>query len=365
MGSDKWDTLIKEHNFNDEMKKAGRKRLCGIIICYAVFIITYFIGAQYAGSNGLEYRSWIDMLFRLVLWAVPVFILGLLLFSTFKKGHKNRGSLRFLWMGIFVVYVAVAAFLTFLYIFISAVNLSTDEKMEDGNLVVTVSDGMESFHYYAEPVGFLFRRTFEFDDDRLAYSLSKMYDLHFSAKKSASGDTIFVSPEFPELNVRVIRTGYIRSSYIEDDLRYILTSKMLDKHKDIFNSYHVELIDYPFSTASGKDVYKNTFIGVLVSEENKEFAADAVAKFIHKSLSEDYRADGKGVWKNIDGSIFVLIEDEQTGEIQSYRNIPFSLNPKYSWIYGKDVTKNDILKSLESALEAYEKYGKVSKKRSA
>ena len=38
---------------------------------------------------------------------------------------------------------------------------------------------MDCYHHYAEPVGFFFRRNISFDEERMADSLSKIYDVNF------------------------------------------------------------------------------------------------------------------------------------------------------------------------------------------
>jgi hypothetical protein len=223
------------------------------------------------------------------------------------------------------------------------INLPSDMKMADGNLVVSAPEGMDIHHYYAEPVGIFFRRSIVFDTERTADSLSKIYGFNFKSQTNENGDTVFVSDEYPNLEIKIIRYGYTKSSYLDTDFSYILTSQLLEKHRKIFDRYGVELATFIFS--DDKEFY-DTLYGVLITEENKENAAQAITEFIQTTLKEDVRVDGESCWNSVDGSIFLLEKDTLTEEIRSFRNIPFSLTPNYGWIYDENVTSDEILKII-------------------
>ena len=78
----------------------------------------------------------------------------------------------------------------------------------------------------------------------------------------------------------------------------------------------------------------------------KEEAATAIAEFIRTTLKEDLRTDGESCWSNVDGSIFLVIKNEETEEYNSMRNIPFSLNPEYSWVFDENVIAEEIFEEI-------------------
>lgn len=333
------------------MKKNKQILIWGVIVSYAAIVIGYFIGKNVAGNAGLEYRSWVDILFWILVWFVPIIIIGGLLFRICEKRWNKKNKSRWGWSIITFVYVLISAWLSLLYIVFGAFGLSTDKRMADGNLVVTASDGLESCFYYAEPVGFIFRRHIVFDDERLADSLSKIYDLNFQAKKIEKGDVVFVAPEYPDFEVKIIHYGYSDSTYLDTNLSYILTSQLLEEHRNIFEEYDVELVPYVYGRSYENQEGYGTCYGVLITEEAKEDAAKAIAEFIQTTIKKDTRIDGESCWKNVDGSIFLVAADTETGEIQSLRNIPFGLNPNHAWIFDENVSSDEILEEVISALK--------------
>ena len=211
--------------------------------------------------------------------------------------------------------------------------MTTDKKMADGNLT--------------------------FDDERFAVSLSKIYDVGFHAEKADGEDTVYVSDMYPGIEVKIIRHGYTESTYLDNDLKYVLSSQKLEAHRGIFDEHGVELIPYVFGRTEEEPEGYGTYYSVLITDENQENAAKAIAEFILTTLQEDMRADGKSCWSSVDGSIFLVTKDCETGETKSLRNVPFSLNPDYSWIFDETVTNEEILEEikqvLESVVETYEK----------
>lgn len=131
----------------------------------------------------------------------------------------------------------------------------------------------------------------------------------------------------------------------------MLTSQKLEEHIEIFEKNNVTLIPYVFGKTKEKPEGYGTLYAVLVTEKNQEDVAIAIAEFIQTTLREDMRIDGKNCWLNIDGSIFLVSSDDESGEIESFRNIPFSLNPSYSWIYDERVTCDEIRKIIALTLE--------------
>jgi hypothetical protein len=347
------------------MKKIKQIAFSVIIVFYAVSIIGYCIGKMFAKSVGLEYRYWVEMSFRCILWFIPVLLIGILIYLVCMLKTKEKNSkISWLWIGLVILYILVSLFLSFIYMLVNMINLTSDIKMADGNLVVSAPEGMDIHDYYAEPVGIFFRRSIVFDAERTADSLSKIYGFNFKSQTNENGDTVFVSDEYPNLEIKIIRYGYTKSSYLETDFSYILTSQLLEKHREIFDRYGVELATYIFS--DDKE-FCDTLYGVLITEENKENAAQAITEFIQTTLKEDVRVDGESCWNSVDGSIFLLEKvtktegsywnsDDgiifsmgkvtKTEEITSFRNIPFSLTPNYWWVYDDNVTSDEIFKII-------------------
>lgn len=333
------------------MKKIKRIAFWGVIGFYAVVVIGYLVGENVAENAGLEYRSWVEIMFRVIVWFVPILMIGGMFFRICIKQWKKNHKCRWGWGVLAIAYVLFSAWLSFIYVIFGIFSLSTDKKMADGNLVVAGSEGLKSHYYYAEPVGFIFRREIVFDTERLADSLSKIYDLNFYAQKADNGDTVFVSAEYPDLEIKIIRYGYTDSTYLDTDLNYVLTSQLLNEHRKIFDTYDVELVPYVYGRTQDNEEGYGTCYGVLITEENQEDAAKAIAEFIQITMKDDIRTDGESCWSSVDGSIFLVAADTETGEIQSLRNIPFSLNPKHSWVLDKNVTNAEILEEIVNALK--------------
>lgn len=184
-----------------------------------------------AENAGLEYRYWVEILFRCIVWFIPVLIVGGMIFVFGKRKREKNPKISWFWTGLIYVYILAVLFMTLIYMLFSMIKLSSEQKMEDGNFVVGVSESSETHYHYAEPVGFIFRREIVFEDERLADSLSKIYDLNFHAQKTVNGDTVFVSTEYPGMEIKIIRYGYTDSTYLDTDMNYVLTSQLLNEHR--------------------------------------------------------------------------------------------------------------------------------------
>lgn len=332
------------------MKSKKIKITIGIIVYFAI-VICYYIGKCAANRNGLEYFTWVNALFYFIVWFIPLLAIGIALRCIYIERRKNSRWAKWHWTILGISYAAVTVIIFLLYILCAALFLHTDEKMPDGNYVVTFADGMESNYYFAEPAGFFFRREIVFDDARVADSLSKIYNLNFQTQTADNGSTVFVPEEYPDVEVRICYYGHQEYDYLDTDMPFTLTSAMLEKHKDIFEYYGVELdpLLLDFGEISEDDAA--SCYGVLITEENAENAACAIAEFIRRTLTEDKRSDGQSYWKGIDGSIFLLSENLETGEIESLRNIPFSLTPDYSWKYDKNVSNDEIREEIMNCFD--------------
>ena len=332
-----------------EEKQTARscKKIIGILICTYILIVAGYYWGRDAGERiGLEYRFWVDVSFRIWVWFVPVLFVGGLLLKACIRLWKEKSLWRWVIIVFLVGYIGITAFLSLLFVLVSAFSLTSDEKMPDGNLVVAVPYGMESIHHYAEPVGLLFRREFSFDEERTAYSLSKIYGVTFQPLRKENDQWIYGSDAYPGIEVTNILYGYMEANYLSNHFGLALTSKMLEKHQDVFHSRGVELVPYLYGQSEANPEGQGTYTAVLVSEENKELAAEAIAEFIKVTLKEDLRPDGKSVWDCVDGSIFLVTYNEKKGKYQSIRNIPFSLKSQYFWVFDASVTAEEIAEKI-------------------
>lgn len=333
----------------DDMKRLKRIAMWGTAVIYCIIVIGYCIGKTMAGSVDLEFRSWVDVLFRIVVWFVPVMLIGVMIFLFCVKQWKKRSGARWLILVLLIIYGLAAAYLSFLYVFFSAFTVTSDQKMADGNLIVTAPHGLDCYHHYAEPVGIFFRRDISFDEERLADSLSKIYEVNFQNLKLDSGETVYVSDTYPGIEVKILRHGYTESTYLDNNLKFALTSQKLDEHRTIFDEQGVELVPYVFGRTKELPEGYGTYCSVLVTDENQEKAAEAIAKFIQTTLREDLRTDGENCWSKVDGSIFLVIKNEESGEYDSIRNIPFGFEPEHSWVFDENVIAEEILEDINKA----------------
>lgn len=329
------------------MKKSKRIALWVTVAAYIMIVISYCIIKTAAGNSELELRFWVDILFRIVVWFVPVLLIGVMIFLACIKQWKKKSGARWIVSVLLIIYGLAAAYLSFLFVFVSAFTITSDKKMPDGSLIVSVPHGLDSYHHYAEPVGILFRRNISFDEERLADSLSEIYDVTFLNQKTDSGRTIYVTDEYPGIEVKILRHGYTESTYLDNDFKFALTSQKLKEHSNIFEENGVELVPYVFGkTKEPPDGY-GTYYAVLITDDNKDAAAVAIAEFIQTTLKEDLRTNGESCWNRVDGSIFLVMKNEESKEYSSIRNVPFSLNPEYSWIFDENVVAEEIFEEIE------------------
>lgn len=331
-----------------EKQKVGKskplKRIC--IGIYFLIVAGYFVGKAVAERQGLEYRYWADACFRIWVWFVPLLFAGAMLLKTCMRQWEQKSTWRWLLAILLVCYVGAAVYVSLLYVLLNAFTMASDEKLPDGNLAVAVPSGMESIHHYAEPVGLFFRKDFSFDEERTAKSLSRIYGVEFRPLREENGQWVYGSDAYPGVEVTNIIYGFTEVSYLDNDFELMLTSKMLKEHREVFASHGVELVSYLYGQTSWNPEGKGICTAVLVSEENKDRAADAIAAFIKVTLQEDLRPDGKSIWDCVDGSIFLVTDTREAGKYQSIRNIPFGLSPEYSWIYDEGVTASEIVEEI-------------------
>ena len=129
------------------MKKKGTAITIWIAIVYGIIVGGYFMGNGLMKGSDMDYRFWVDALFHIVVWFVPVIGIGILLYKVMGKLQKSRRRIwRWIGIGGFVLYIIFAGKVSFFYGIFSLFSMTCDEKMPDGNLVVTVPHGFDSTH---------------------------------------------------------------------------------------------------------------------------------------------------------------------------------------------------------------------------
>lgn len=306
-----------------EEKQTARscKKMIGILICtYIIIVAGYYWGRDTGKRIGLEYRFWVDACFHIWVWFVPVFFFGGLLLKAYIRQRKGKKLWRCVLTVLLVGYIGLMAYLSLLYVLVGVFTLTSDKKMPDGNLVVA-SGGLAPSHHYAEPVGLLFRRKFSFDEERTADSLSKIYGATFRPLRKENDQWIYGSDAYPGIELTNISYSFIEAYYLDNNMEWLLTSKMLEKHQDVFYSRGVELVP-------------------------KDLAAEAIAEFIKITLKKDLRPDGKKIWKCVNGWICLVTDTEENGKYQSICNIPFPRKPQYSGVFNASVTAEEIAEEI-------------------
>lgn len=325
------------------MARSYKKIIGTLIFTYILIVAGYYWGRDAGERIGLEYRFWVDACFRIWVWFVPVLLVGGLLLKACIRLWKGKKLWRWVLTVLLVGYISIMAYLSFLYALVNVFTLTSDKKMPDGNLVV--ASWVSSYHY-AEPVGLLFRREFSFDEERTADSLSKIYGATFRPLRKENDQWVYGSDAYPGIEVTNISYSFIGPYYLDNDLELSLTSKMLEKHQEVFHSRGVELVSYLYGQSEVNPEGLGTYTAVLVSEGNMELAAEAIAEFIKVTLKEDLRPDGKNTWKCVNGRICLVTDTEENCKYKGICNIPFALKSKYFWVFDASVTAEEIAEEI-------------------
>ncbi len=303
-------------------------------VCFILWIavmLFYRILLIILKQNQLECREWVSQLHFLLIWVLPLFIIGSLIWRL----HQNSQEHQALSLGAFVIYCIIAVLVILTVSFVGLfLQTTTEFTMDDGNYEISVSGGFlaETTHrYYAEPVTIFARKPFEWDETRYAKSLSKIYDAEFQyVGKDEQGNPQFTSPAYYDIAVTVYG---IQSHKINNDLNYLITAHRLQTEWDKCMTPTLALIIYP---------------------DNIEAAAKDIVSFIKGECKNAKRADGKPLYENINGSIYLLFKESESAEKYiGTRNIPYGTGSTYSWIHNEKVTVEEIIADLEYQFQCY------------
>jgi len=327
-----------------------------IITCYFLFAALYFGGDAILAQKGLEYRVWVDLSAHIFIWCIPFLLVGMLLWNGIKalllQGKKVVSGLL---LGCFVLFIVFSTLAAVYMLFFTALKMETEARMPDGNLVVAVpTEYAERDLYYAKPVGILARKKFSWDSEHYAKSLSKIYDTEFTAVQDERLGTVYHSEDYPGLDVQVWGVGYEESDYLRENLRQLATSNELDKKGKKFFQNAAELTEYEVEAGwnfERESKYTVTALTVYWKQMNE--AAEKIALFIREELLEAHRADGKNLWDDMTGTIFVTLKFSPNDKKSHNFNISFRNEPGNFWVYGEDVTADEIEECLAREFSTY------------
>lgn len=331
------------------MKKFRIYLVLGIV--FFLTAVFYFGGNVILAEKGLEYRTWVELTARALLWCIPFLLAVILFWQGIKRmllqGEKTASG--FL-LGGFVLFIILGTLAT-VFVWLTAVpRIKTESQMPDGNLVVTVQDWYGgSRPYYAEPVGIIARKEFSWDSEHYAKSLSKIYNTEFTAAWDDSLGAVYHSEDYPGLDVQVWGVGYHKDDYLQENLQQLVTGAELDRKGKEFFRDAVELTEHEVEMKQdydGKDCY--TVTSLTVYWDRMDEAAEKIALFIREELSDAKRADGEKLWdNNMTGTVIVNLKFSPHDREPYCFYIPFKSGEENFWSFGEDVTADEVKECLE------------------
>ena len=312
-----------------------------VLIAWVVMILIYHIVQHYLEIRQLEYREWVNSWYIILLCLLPLFLIG---WNLWRKYHLAQEKKK-LWGTIFGSYCIVGILIFLFTLFFYALLHDTSETtLTDGNYRVRVSCGYENEYYYAEPIYVFARRRFEWTTEKYEESLSKTYDAKFRyIGDDESNHPQFISSEYENVIVTVYGIDDHDTNALDEDLRYMVTSSRLEQKWDTFFTNGEELV-LDYRDFYHNNIPKNPVYAVVVYEDKIEETARDLAAFIKNECETAVRADGKALYANIDGSIFLFFQRQGDSDYISTRNIPYGKIGL--WSYDESVTAADILSEL-------------------
>ncbi len=327
---------------------------CAVI--YVGIILSYYAGRSALKAYGLEYRSFVPVVVEIIKIGCPLaLIAGLMIYGCIYASQKKKKFIAILLVIVTVLY-SISALLLFLFYMILSSGNDYEQKAPDGNLVISIVDnsflGEITEIYYAEPVALIARRRFDWDEDRVAVSLSKIYGTYFepvnekgySDKDLTYNNVFYVSDDYPGVKVQVcgIGSGNDEYDYIQNNFRYQYMSQRIDRFGRAFlKSGAVKIVDYEeFRDFSDKEAAK---VNALLIEEGREMEA---AKEISSFISEEKES---GVWHRFSGSIFLLGDIKGIEEPLYLQNM--AVGGHEERYFGDLTDENAVKEKLDRAIE--------------
>lgn len=306
-------------------------------------ILIYHMVQHTLTIRQLEYREWVNSWYIILLCVLPLLLIGWNLWWKFHLTQEKKT----LWGKILAFYciVGILIFLSVLFLY-ALVHDTSETALTDGNYRIRVSLGYENEYYYAEPVNAFSRRRFEWTTEKYEASLSQTYDAEFQyIGDDVSGNPQFVSPEYGDVITTVYGIDDSGTSALDEDLRYMVTSSRLEQNWDTYFTNGEELVldyrDFFYNSAQKNPVY-----AVVVYQDRIEETAEDLTAFIKNECETAVRADGKPLYANMSGSIFLLFKGQNDSDYISTRNIPYGETGL--WSYDETVTVEDIRSDLNA-----------------
>lgn len=328
-----------------------KKRLktdCLVLCGWGIFIFSYHNISTVLSARQIELRLWVQDWYHVILWLFPVIMIEVLILQVrnyfVSQSRKARSGL----MVAGSIFYSLIAFIFLVMQFIGySFNRDSETTMKDGNLRIGRTDaGYVVDVDYAEPVTVFARKCFTWDPKRYAESLSKIYDTEFIYVGDDSGYPTFYSDDYPNIYPKV----YGIDDEIDEDLRYLVTSSRLQEEWETYFTHGEDLVRYVPEKYYGTESERSPVYALVVYRDKQGETSEDIAAFIKGECESAKRPDGKGLYDNLNGSIYLLFKDEPDGEILSTRNIPYGKKTQ-SWIYDAAVTAEDILFDISREFE--------------
>ena len=322
-----------------------------VLAIWIGMILIYNAALHFLEMKQLEYRNWVNSLYIVLFWLVPLLLIGSnLWWKLYNTPEKKRGS-----SIIFASYcvVGILIFLSANFVYMVVDNTS-ETKLSDGNYRVQFSTGFlePNEYYYAEPVNVFSRRRFQWTVEKYADSLSKTYNAKFQyIGDDDAGNPQFTSSEYADTTVTVYGVEYIGADALVDDLIYMVTSSRLKQEWDNFFTHGEGCVLWG---CDSERIWRKPVYAVVVYRDKVEETAEDLAAYIKNECETAVRADGKPLYANMNGSIFLLYKEHEDSDYVKIgdsdyidsRNIPYGKKTHY-WVHDANVNVEDILPALE------------------
>lgn len=211
------------------------KALKGVTILAAAYIAVYFVGACLLGFIGMSYRSWVDIVEKIIIiWILP--LLGIIWTGVWmKKKSPWKYAVKIMLLAAEAAIYVCWTYVGFL-IFVLSVN---EEKALTSNLLATnYGIGMGTYYECERPVALFFKVPAALTvEDKLEY-LDEKYHREFETDSAGGGE--FYDAEFPEVGIHVrfsTDSGEFRDDYVEGVLANCLAEGM--EEMDIDREYYI------------------------------------------------------------------------------------------------------------------------------
>ncbi len=325
-----------------------RAKINVIIIAIWILIILIYQGiALFLDSTMLEYREWVNTLYVMLVWFIPLALIGSNLGWSSSHAVKHR---KIKTTG-FIFYCVIAVLVFFVAVFVYLLAHDTEEtKLTDGNYRVSVSTGfpqVDTEYYYTEPAGIFLRKRFEWSNEKYADSLSAIYHADFYyVGNTSEGDPQFAASEYFDIPVTVYGISDYDKNELVENLQNQITAARLKEQWNMYfgngetlSSYGKER-NYPFQ-------YYETITSITINQEQTTVLAADLSNFIQNECENALRQDGVPLYQYFNGVIYILFQsDGETTDDSNIKTIQYGTKT-YSWIYDATVTYEDILSKLE------------------